>query len=114
MPSLPLITVTNDNRTESNPYSLALIGGLLSSTLGPWAGDTIARKMTKWNKGVYEPEFRLPMMLVATLFCGIGWFVFMWDLDHPTPDGFYLGAFCHGCLCAGTTIGMTVANLYAL
>ncbi|QKX54956.1 uncharacterized protein TRUGW13939_02046 [Talaromyces rugulosus] len=101
-------------RQNGTFYVGALIGGLLSSTVSPWVGDIIASKMTKWNKGVYEPEFRIPMIIFATLFCGIGWFVFMWDLDNPTPHGYYLGAFCHGCLCAGTTIGMTVASLYAL
>jgi hypothetical protein len=74
----------------------------------------VARKLTKWNRGTYEPEFRIPMMLFAALFCGIGWFVFTWDLDNPTPNGYYLGAFCHGCLCCGTTIGITFANLYIL
>ncbi|BCS26847.1 uncharacterized protein APUU_51558A [Aspergillus puulaauensis] len=101
-------------RQNGTFYVGALIGGLLSSTVSPWVGDIITTKMTKWNQGVYEPEFRIPMIIFATLFCGIGWFVFMWDLDNPTPHGYYLGAFCHGCLCAGTTIGMTVANLYIL
>ncbi|KAJ5383809.1 hypothetical protein N7517_001720 [Penicillium concentricum] len=95
-------------------YVGALIGGVISSIGGPWLGDSIAKKLTEWNKGTYEPEFRIPMMALSALFCGIGWFVFMWDLDNPTPNGYYLGAFCHGCLCCGTTIGMTFANLYIL
>ncbi|CRL29699.1 unnamed protein product [Penicillium camemberti] len=60
--------------------------------------------MTKWNRGTYEPEFRIPMMTFAPLFCDIEWFVFMWDLDNPTSNGYYMGAFYHGCLCYATTI----------
>lgn len=70
--------------------------------------------MTKWNRGTYEPEFRIPMMTFAPLFCDIEWFVFMWDLDNPTSNGYYMGAFYHGCLCYATTIGMTFSNLYIL
>ncbi|KAJ5506600.1 Major facilitator superfamily domain general substrate transporter [Penicillium expansum] len=43
-------------------YVGALIGGVSSSIAGPWLGDIIAQRMTKWNKGTYEPEFRIPMM----------------------------------------------------
>ncbi|KAJ5959580.1 uncharacterized protein N7479_006730 [Penicillium vulpinum] len=105
----------NLNASQNGTFYVgALIGGMISSVAGPWLGDAIVKKLTTWNKGTYEPEFRIPMMLLSAVFCGIGWFVFMWDLDNPTPNGYYLGAFCHGCLCCGTTIGMTFANLYIL
>ncbi|KAJ5513438.1 hypothetical protein N7463_002990 [Penicillium fimorum] len=53
-------------------YVGALIGGVASSIGGPWMGDAIAKKLTEWNKGTYEPEFRIPMMAFSALFCGIG------------------------------------------
>ncbi|KAJ5774425.1 hypothetical protein N7457_009321 [Penicillium paradoxum] len=53
-------------------YVGALIGGILSSTLSPFVGDWIIKRLAKWNKGIYEPEFRIPMMIFAALFCGIG------------------------------------------
>ncbi|KAJ5418079.1 Major facilitator superfamily domain general substrate transporter [Penicillium crustosum] len=53
-------------------YVGALIGGVISSIAGPWLGDLITRKMTTWNRGTYEPEFRIPMMTFGALFCGIG------------------------------------------
>ncbi|KAK0105303.1 hypothetical protein ONS96_004699 [Cadophora gregata f. sp. sojae] len=95
-------------------YVGALIGGLLSGILGSMLGDLITTKLTKWNNGIYEPEFRIPVLILSALLYGIGWFVFMWRLDHPTPHGYYLAAFCHGCLCAAVTIGSTATSLYIL
>ena len=70
--------------------------------------------MSRANNGVFEAEFRIPINLLAALFLGIGWFVFMWDVDHPRPNGYYLGAFCHGCVCFGVTITSTSGGLYIL
>ncbi|PVH86265.1 MFS general substrate transporter [Cadophora sp. DSE1049] len=95
-------------------YVGALIGGLLSGILGSILGDLITTRITKWNHGIYEPEFRIPVLLLSALLYGIGWFVFMWTLDNPTPHGYYLAAFCHGCLCAAVTIGSTATSLYIL
>ncbi|KAH7390193.1 serine/threonine kinase 16 [Cadophora sp. MPI-SDFR-AT-0126] len=95
-------------------YVGALIGGLISGILGSMLGDLITTKLTKWNNGIYEPEFRIPVLIFSALLYGIGWFVFMWRLDHPTPHGYYLAAFCHGCLCAAVTIGSTATSLYIL
>lgn len=70
--------------------------------------------LARCNKGTYEPEFRIPVQLIGALLIGIGYFVFMWDMQHPTPTGYYLGAFCHGCICAGITVTSNSAALYVL
>jgi hypothetical protein len=61
-----------------------------------------------------EPEFVIPAQIIAAVLFGIGWFVFMWVVQHPTPRGYYLGAFCHGSLCCAITINSTSASLYIL
>jgi EamA domain-containing membrane protein RarD len=66
------------------------------------------------QQGTFEPEFRILVNILAAVILGIGWFVFMWDVNHPTPHGYYLGAFCHACIAFGITIASTTGGLYIL
>ena len=70
--------------------------------------------MARANRGTFEPEFRIPINILAALILGIGWFVFVWDVNHPTPHGYYLGAVCHGMICFGITVTSTSGGLYIL
>lgn len=94
-------------------YTGSFLGGLLATVVGPLC-DWTARTLTRLNHGVFEAEFRIPIMALGALFSGLGWFTFMWDVDHPRPDGYFLGAFCHGCACFGISVPMTSAGLYIL
>ncbi|KAJ4339158.1 hypothetical protein N0V95_007843 [Ascochyta clinopodiicola] len=69
------------------PYSLGpakigltnlplLVVGLIGSPLSGWAADFIAKFMARRNKGVFEPEFRLTLMLPAVIFATIGFLGF--------------------------------------
>lgn len=40
--------------------------------------------MTKKNKGIYEPEFRLPLMIVATILGTVGFFGFGATVHYQT------------------------------
>ncbi|OCL10794.1 MFS general substrate transporter, partial [Glonium stellatum] len=101
--------------TAQNGYFFfgAFIGGIIGVSAG-WMCDVSARTMSRANKGIFEAEFRIPINILAAVFLGIGWFVFMWDVDHPRPNGYYLGAFCHGCVCFGVTITSVSGGLYIL
>ena len=55
-----------------SPFILTIIGEFIS---GP-ANDWICMYLTKKNRGVYEPEFRLPLMVVATILGVVGFFGF--------------------------------------
>lgn len=70
--------------------------------------------MARANGGIYEPEFRIIANILAFLTLSIGWFVFMWLLDHPTPTGYYAGAVCHACIIFGVTVTSTTGALYIL
>lgn len=94
-------------------YSGALIGGTLAVIVGPIC-DWSARRLSALNKGVFEAEFHIPVNILGALFCGLGWFGFMWTVDHPRPDGYLLGAFFHGCVCFGISVPSTSAGLYIL
>src|SRR5579859_6991790 len=41
--------------------------------------------MTKRNNGVYEPEFRLVLMLPAVILGSIGYFGFGWSIEEGDP-----------------------------
>ncbi|KAF1992019.1 MFS general substrate transporter [Aulographum hederae CBS 113979] len=47
---------------------------LLAAPLSGWAADASIKFMAKRNKGVFEPEFRLVLMLVAVPFSSIAYF----------------------------------------
>lgn len=89
------------------------VGGVLAVVAGPLC-DWSARVMAKFNQGLYEAEFRIPVNILGGLFCGLGWFVFMWAIDNPTPHGYFLGSFCLGCVCFGISVPSTSAGLYIL
>ncbi|KAK3937843.1 major facilitator superfamily domain-containing protein [Diplogelasinospora grovesii] len=94
-------------------YAGALIGGILAIFAGPMC-DWTARVLSRMNNGVFEAEFRIPINILAALGTALGWFLFMWDVNHPTPNGYYLGAFCHGLVCFGISVSSTSAGLYIL
>jgi hypothetical protein len=91
----------------------AFTGGVLAVFVGPLC-DWSARTLARANHGIYEAEFRIPVNILGALFCGLGWFLFMWVVENPRPDGYFLGAFCHGCACFGISVPSTSAGLYIL
>lgn len=94
-------------------YVGGLLGGILAIPIGDVC-DWTARVFAKLNHGVFESEFRIPINILAVVFCALGWFLFMWDVNHPRPNGYYLGAFCHGAVCFGISVSSTSAGLYIL
>jgi MFS family permease len=59
--------------------------GLLASPLSGWAADAIAKFMARRNKGVFEPEFRLVLMIPATIFATIGFLGFGISAQRGLP-----------------------------
>jgi hypothetical protein len=45
---------------------------LISSILSGWLSDTLIQFLARRNNGIYEPEFRLLMMIPATIFSTLG------------------------------------------
>ncbi|KEF63628.1 uncharacterized protein A1O9_01606 [Exophiala aquamarina CBS 119918] len=91
-----------------------LLGGIIGGLPGAYIVDVITKALIRRNQGTYEPEFRIPAQIVSVMLYALGWFLWMWDVEHPTPKGYFLGAFCHGCICAGITVATVSANLYIL
>lgn len=70
----------------------SLIGAILGAfTIGPLA-DWVVKFMSRRNKGVYEPEFRLLLISVSLVLGGISFFGFGWSLQVQDP---WIGEYLH-------------------
>ena len=94
-------------------FTGGFLGGMGATIAGPIC-DWTARTLSKLNRGVFEAEFRIPINIFGAILTSLGWFLFMWNMQHPRPDGYYLGAFCHGLVSFGISIPSTAAGLYIL
>jgi MFS family permease len=88
----------------------AILGFLVAGTLSDWS----AKKLTKWNKGVYEPEFRIVLVIPQLIFGCMG--LYGWGI---TADGM-LNKQYHYAIplmffafeVAGMVIGAVASSLY--
>ena len=63
----------------------SLIGAILGAFItGPLA-DWVVKFMSRRNKGIYEPEFRLVLISVSLVLGGISFFGFGWSLQVQDP-----------------------------
>jgi hypothetical protein len=63
-----------------SPFILTAVGEIVSGPLNDWLCIHLTRK----NKGIYEPEFRLPLILVAVVFGTVGFFGFGASIHYET------------------------------
>jgi hypothetical protein len=59
---------------------MTIIGELISGPLNDW----ICVFLTKKNKGIYEPEFRLPLMFVSLVLGIVGFYGFGATVEYQT------------------------------
>ncbi|USP82025.1 uncharacterized protein yc1106_09299 [Curvularia clavata] len=65
------------NPAQVGMTNLPLLGvALIGSPLSGWTADAVAKFMARRNKGIFEPEFRLTLMVPATIFATIGFLGF--------------------------------------
>jgi hypothetical protein len=53
-----------------------IICGLLGCAICGLTSDPVCRFLAKRNEGIYEPEFRLVIMILNPIFCSLGYFLF--------------------------------------
>ncbi|KAK3934361.1 major facilitator superfamily domain-containing protein [Diplogelasinospora grovesii] len=63
-----------------SPFVMTAIGEMISGPLNDWICLYLARK----NRGIYEPEFRLPLIVVAVIFGTVGFFGFGATVQYQT------------------------------
>lgn len=89
-----------------------LIGGLLGTIFIGLISDRLSRWMSRKNLGVYEPEFRIPPMIIGLVFsvsglCGLGHSI-------KASASLYLLCFVWGVMLFGMTIVASVTTSYVL
>jgi MFS family permease len=93
-------------------YTGAFIGALLGFVASGLLSDLSAKYLAKLNDGIYEPEFRLLLVIPQTIFGCIGLFGF----GHVTGDvhryGPYWASFFFGLEVMGMVLGATASALY--
>jgi MFS family permease len=62
-----------------------LVVGLIGSPLSGWLADAISKAMARRNNGIFEPEFRLVLMIPATIFATIGFIGFGVSAQQGAP-----------------------------
>ncbi|CAI6341168.1 unnamed protein product [Periconia digitata] len=62
-----------------------LLVGLIGSPLSGWMADAIPKFLARRNGGVFEPEFRLTLMLIATPLATAGFLGFGMTVNNGAP-----------------------------
>lgn len=73
-------TISETGLISLSPFILTIVGELVSGPLNDW----ICVWLTKKNQGIYEPEFRLPLMFVAMILEIVGFFGFGASVEYKT------------------------------
>ena len=73
-------TISETGLISLSPFILTIVGELISGPLNDW----ICVWLTKKNQGIYEPEFRLPLMFVAMILGIVGFFGFGASVEYKT------------------------------
>ncbi|KAI6367849.1 hypothetical protein MCOR25_004812 [Pyricularia grisea] len=73
-------TISQTGLISLSPFILTIVGELMSGPLNDW----ICLYLTRKNRGVYEPEFRLPLMAVAGVLGVVGFFGFGATVHNQT------------------------------
>lgn len=73
-------SVSQTGLISLSPFIMTIIGEVVSGPLNDW----ICVYLTKKNKGIYEPEFRLPLMAVAMVLGVVGFYGFGATVHYQT------------------------------
>lgn len=63
----------------------ALIGAIIGAFISGPVADYITKAMSRRNNGVYEPEFRLVLVIITLIIGGMSFFGFGWSLEVQDP-----------------------------
>ncbi|KAF2752910.1 MFS transporter-like protein [Pseudovirgaria hyperparasitica] len=93
-------------------YAGAFIGAVVGFFFSGILADYSVKLMTKWNRGVYEPEFRMVLVIPQTV-CGVvGLLCFGWTSNNTFRYGWFPSCFFFGMQVAGMVFGAVSSSLY--
>jgi hypothetical protein len=102
----------NFNVTQVGCINLAgFVASLLGTFISPWLSDWMSTKLARKNNGIYEPEFRLVILIPYILLAVPGSVVFGVSIQNqePWPVPVVLGL---GMFILGTQLGATGVITY--
>ncbi|KAJ9630528.1 hypothetical protein H2203_001051 [Taxawa tesnikishii (nom. ined.)] len=93
-------------------YTGAFIGALLGFAIAGLLSDWSARVLTRWNKGVYEPEFRLILVIPQLVFGCAGLYGFGITSADAERYGWFWPDFFFSLEVLGMVLGAVASALY--
>jgi hypothetical protein len=93
-------------------YTGAFIGALLGFVLTGLIADPSAALLTRWNNGVYEPEFRLVLVIPQLVFGGAGIIGFGYTANDAGHYGWFWPDFFFALVVLGMVCGAVASALY--
>ena len=92
----------------TGPFIGAVVGFLLSGVLTDWSTKLMIRR----NNGIYEPEFRILLVIPQLVIGGLGLYGFGWAAANVQPGGWFLPDFFFALEVCGMVIGAVASALY--
>lgn len=93
-------------------YTGAFVGALLGFVLSGVLADSVPRWMAKRNGGVFEPEFRLILVIPQLIFGCAGLYGFGFTSDNPARYGWFWPDFFFALEVMGMVLGAVASALY--
>ncbi|KAM0701501.1 hypothetical protein Q7P35_011863 [Cladosporium inversicolor] len=93
-------------------YGGAVIGAVLGFVVAGLLADSSARWLTKRNKGVYEPEFRLILVIPQLVFGCAGLYGFGITANDTPRYGWFWPDFFFALVVIGMVVGAVASALY--
>lgn len=93
-------------------YTGAFIGSILGLVFSGLLSDWINKRMIKFNKGTYEPEFRIVLVFFQLLFSGVGLYGFGITAENVTRYGWLIPDVFFAFVVMGMVMGAVSSALY--
>jgi MFS family permease len=93
-------------------YAGPVVGAILGFILSGLISDPTARWLTKRNRGVYEPEFRLVLVIPQLIFGCAGLYGFGITANNTVKYGWFWPDFFFALVVMGMVLGAVASALY--
>lgn len=93
-------------------YSGAFLGAIVGFIVAGSLADSSAKWMTRKNKGIYEPEFRILLVIPQLTLGCTGLYLFGISATNLSNYSYYIPIIAFGFEVAGMVIGTVAASLY--
>lgn len=93
-------------------YTGAFIGAIIGLILAGLLTDSMNRAMIRLNRGKYEPEFRILLVIFQLVFSAMGLYGFGWTASDVEKYHWLLPDVFFAFLIIGMVMGAVAASLY--